>query len=88
MSPYLSPKNCITSLRVFTSACGTSVHETPAFSRMRSLTSFSMSATCAGVSGALLKSNVNLSGPTNEPFCDASLLATSCNAQCNRCVTV
>ena len=33
-----------------------------------------MSATCAGVSGALLKSKVNLSGPTNEPFCEASWL--------------
>src|SRR5215469_2718163 len=78
----------MTSLRAFTSAYGTSVQETPAFSRMRSFTSFSISATCCGVSGALLKSNVNLSGPTNDPFCDASLLATSCSAQCNRCVTV
>ena len=30
MSPYLSPKNCITSLRDFTSAYGTSVQLTPA----------------------------------------------------------
>ena len=51
---------------------------------MRSLTSFSTSATCCGVSGALLKSKVNLSGPTNEPFCEASWLTTSCNAQCSK----
>ena len=80
-SPYLSPKNCITSLRVFTSAWGTSVPLTPAFSRMRSLTSFSMSATCCAVSGALLKSKVSFSGVTLEPFCEASLLATSWSAQ-------
>ena len=42
----------------------------------------------AGVSGALLKSNVSLSGPTKEPFCEASLLTTLCKAQWSRCVTV
>ena len=41
---------------------------------MRSLTSRSMSRTCAGVSAALLKSKVSLSGPTKEPFCVASWL--------------
>ena len=33
-------------------------------STMRSLTSFSTSRTCCGVSGALEKSNVSFSGPT------------------------
>jgi hypothetical protein len=55
---------------------------------MRSLTSFSMSASCAAVSAALLKSKVSLSGVTLEPFCVASWLTTSCNAQCRMCVTV
>jgi hypothetical protein len=46
----------------------TSVQLTGAFSRMRSLTSRSTSSTCCGVSGALLKSNVSLSGPHIRPF--------------------
>jgi len=54
------------------SAEGTSIQLTAGVSRMRSLTSFSMSAICCGVSGPLLKSKVNLSGPTKEPFCVAS----------------
>ena len=40
------------------------------------------------LSGAELKSNVSLSGPTKEPFCVASGLTTSCKAQCRMCVTV
>ena len=63
-SPYFSPKNCMMSLRSLMSLYLTSVQVTGAFSRMRSLTSRSTSATCCGVSGALLKSNVSLSGPT------------------------
>ena len=45
--PCLSPKYCITSLRRFRRRHRTLPSKlTPAFSRMRSLTSFSMSATC------------------------------------------
>ena len=63
------------------SAYGTSVQLTLPFSTMRSLTNLSTSATCDGVKGALLKSKVNLSGPTKDPFWEASRLTTSCNAQ-------
>jgi hypothetical protein len=48
----------------FASANGISVHETGAFSEIFSFTDFSTSRFCCGVSGALEKSNVNLSGPT------------------------
>ena len=55
---------------------------------MRSLTSRSTSATCPADNAGELKSNVSLSGVTEDPFWVASRLTTSCNAQCNRCVTV
>ena len=88
VSPYLSPKNWRMSPRLVTSPCGVSVQLTPQFSTMRWLTSCSMSATWRGVSAWLLKSKVNLSGPTYEPFCEASGPATSCNAQWKIWVTV
>ena len=84
MSPYLSPKNCITSLRFFTSACGNFRPRDAGVFEDAFVDELLDVGDLRGVSGALLKSNVNLSGPTNEPFCEASLLATSCNAQCKQ----
>ena len=68
VSPYLSPKNCMTSARDFTSAYGTSVQVTAAFSTMRSLTSRSMSRTCAAVSARAVEVEGQLVRTDERPF--------------------
>ena len=69
MSPYLSPKNCMMSLRAFDFRIGQLRSRTRrAFSTIRSFTSRSMSRTCAGVSGGAVEIESELVGTDKRPL--------------------
>lgn len=88
VSPYLSPKNWVMSLRFLTFVWGTSFAETVLFWLMAVLTLFSSAWICSGVSAADEKSNLSLSGATSEPCCVASSETIWWSAQWRRWVAV